>query len=168
MATKWKIYCTEPGDEGWHYIWSDTAPTACPNNPAHSVNINSVVEVAVEVEQYRINPTFSAISKSSNFLRTTTFEFDPDVSGDLRRVKLVSNTDDPSGDYSIELYDVTHKISLSTDTFSNTNPDEIQVTSFVNTIPTEKSLIEVNVKKISGNKNAQVFIYQIIVYAENS
>lgn len=38
----WKVYCTQAGDEGFHEVWSESKPTACPNNNLHSINADSV------------------------------------------------------------------------------------------------------------------------------
>jgi len=166
MTTKWRIYCTQPGDEGWHSIWSDTAPTTCPNDPAHSVNPNSVNVVAVEREQFRVSPSFASISKSNNFQRVATFEYDPVFHGELRRVKLISNIDDVAGNYDLELYNVSTRTTLSTNNFANSNPDNIQTTSAISPALANKSLIEVNVKKSAGHPKSQVSIFEIIVYGD--
>ena len=55
MSIQWRIYCTEVGDEGFHTVWSDTTPTTCPNNVAHSINPNSISAVQTARELTRIN-----------------------------------------------------------------------------------------------------------------
>ena len=54
MSKRWKIYCAEPGDEGWKYVWSDTTPTECPNNPNHPTN--SIRQDKKEVPLYKFQP----------------------------------------------------------------------------------------------------------------
>ena len=165
MSTKWKIYCTEPGDVGFHEAWSDTPITTCPNNPAHSVNPNSVAPITEEVQQYRFFPAFNSKIKSSNFTRIATFEYNPDVSGPIYRIKIIGNIDG-EGSYDVELYDVTHHTQLSVNTFSNEDPDVIQVGLAVSSPPTETCLLEINVKKTSGDRKREISIYQVIIYGE--
>ncbi len=165
MSTKWKIYCTEPGDTGWKFAWSDVAISTCPNEAGHSVNSNSVNAAAREVEQFRIEPTFARVIKSNKLVRTCTFEYDPLNSGPIHRLRVVGNIG-AAGSYDVELYDVTNMARLSLDTFTNENPDEIQVTSVVNSPPSSKALLEVNARKVTGAGQAEVSLFQVAVYGE--
>ncbi len=166
MTTKWRIYCTEPGDVGWQFAWSDSPISECVNNPLHSVNPNSVNQVAREKEQFRLNPSFASRVKSNKLVRVATFEYDPLISGPIRRLRIVGNIGAFAGSYDVELYDVTNRTRLSLDTFTNETPDEIQVTSVVNSPPGSKALLEVNARKVTGVGQAGVSFFQIMVYGE--
>lgn len=165
MSIKWKIYCTEPGDVGWKFAWSDVALSTCPTDELHTVNSNSVNAVTREVEQFRIEPAFTRVIKSNRLVRACTFEYDPLDSGPVHRLKIVGNLSS-AGSYDVELYDVTNRTRLSLDTFTNETPDEIQVTSVVNSPPGSKALLEVNARKVTGVAQAEVSLFQIMVYGE--
>lgn len=52
---KWEIYCLTEGM--WKDVWSVTAPTVCPTNPAHTVNLNSVTDIQDESVENAVSPS---------------------------------------------------------------------------------------------------------------
>jgi len=89
MSKRWRIYCTEPGDKGYKYVWSETAPTECPNDSGHSVNPNSINQDMKEVPLYKFQP-HTRRSKSINLEAIGICHFDPSAyNGQLRRVKIL-------------------------------------------------------------------------------
>lgn len=119
MSIKWKIYCTEVGDEGWQEAWNNTAITTCPNNVAHSVNSNSVVEVAREMVSMQQSPSIMS-TNSDTYDVLGVILYDTMTHGLLRRVKVISKMDVGATSYDIEIYDVTNTQQLATANFTNT------------------------------------------------
>ena len=146
MSIKWKIYCNEPGDIGWQYEWSDVQITQCPNNPAHSVNPNSVAEVSREIEKIRFSPTFSKTTKGYSFIRLGIFKYDPEIFGNRIRAKFYGEIDG-TGSFDIELFDVTNNVSLTMDNFTNEITDELQECSPIDSsLPNSPAIIEINMR----------------------
>lgn len=42
---QWRIYCAT--EDTWKYVWSETAPTTCPTDTAHTVNLDSISDINV-------------------------------------------------------------------------------------------------------------------------
>ena len=102
MTTRWRIYCTEPGDVGWQYAWSDTQITQCPNNPAHTVNPNSVQQITLEKQANVIFPTLSSF-KISTFTNAATIEYDVNAHGIIRRLNFMAELRGTSSDFAVRL-----------------------------------------------------------------
>jgi len=165
MSIKWRIYCTEPGYEGWKTAWSDTAITTCPNNVAHSVNLNSVNEIGWEKEAFRITPTIT-YSRSTKFLRIGRTHYSTFQHGNLRRVKFIGNKDGTISSYDVEVYDVTNKVSLASMNFTNTDIDTLNDLGTISPSPSGDVIIEINAKRTGGNRRSHLHIDQIIFYGE--
>ena len=68
---KYRIYCQT--DSKWEYIWNDIAPTTCPVNVAHTVNSNSIGELAQVRRIQEINDSHSPYTITGyNFYRCDT------------------------------------------------------------------------------------------------
>jgi hypothetical protein len=165
MSTKYRIFCTEPGDEGWQYSWADTPLTTCPNNVAHSVNSNSVQQIAMEVESFRITPTLIS-STNSEWKRIISFPYSRTQYGPLRRVKFIGKITGSITSFDVEVYDVTNVVSLSTKNFTNNEDDQLLVMNPILSPPSSDTHIEINVKKNGGIKKDEVIVEQIIIFGE--
>lgn len=165
MTTKYRIFCTEPGDEGWQYTWSDTPLTTCPNNVAHSVNSNSVQQVAVELESFRITPTLIS-SANSEWKRIVSFPYSTAQYGPLRRIKLTGKMTGNITSFDVEVYDVTNVVSLATTNFTNNVDDQLLIIDPILSPPSSDVHIEINVKKNGGIKKDEVIVEQIIIFGE--
>ncbi len=165
MSTKWRIYCTEPGDEGWQTAWSDAAITTCPNNASHSVNANSVNGIALEEEAFRITPTILD-SNSTEFLRMVRIHYSTSQHGTLRRIKFIGNKDGNISSYDVEVYDVTNQVSLISTNFTNTGVDDFNDLGAISSPPSGDAILEINAKQTGGTGNSSFHIDQIIVYGE--
>jgi hypothetical protein len=165
MSTKWRIYCTEPGDEGWQTAWSDTVITTCPNNVSHSVNPNSTSEIGWEKEAFRLTPTITT-SKSSKLLRIERIHYSTLQHGNLRRVKFIGNKEGNVSSYDVEVYDVTNQTSLVSGNFTNTGIDDINDVGTISSSPSGDVILEINAKQTGGTGNSGFYIDQIIVYGE--
>ena len=149
MSTKWRIYCTEPGDEGWHTAWSDMAITTCPSNVAHSVNSNSVTEIAREKEAFRITPTILD-SDSTELLRMARIHYSTSLHGTLRRIKFIGNKEGNISSYDVEVYDVTNQVSLISANFTNTGIDDLNDLGVISSPPSGDVILEINAKQTNG------------------
>ena len=165
MTTKYRIFCTEPGDEGWQYAWSDTPLTTCPNDVTHSVNSNSIQQVAIETESFRITP-ISISSTSAQWKRILTFPYSTTQYGPLRRIKLVGKLTGTITSFDVEVYDVANVASLVTTNFTNSLDDQLLVMDSILSPPLSDVHIEINVKKNGGIKKDEVIVEQIIIFGE--
>jgi len=164
MSKKWRVHCTEPGDEGWKYIWADSVPTGCPDDSGHSFNSDSIALVGRERALLRIAPHTRTV-RGVNFTEIAVFSFDPDDhEGTLRRVKVLSYLDDGATSYDVELFDRNNNTQLIESNFTNMSGEHLeQYTGVLSTPPTSKTVLEVNVKKTGGNNNKYVRISEIIL-----
>ncbi len=165
MSKKWRVYCTEPGDEGWQYVWADTVPTGCPNDPSHSFDIDSIVLLGRENPLIRISPHTRAV-RGNNYTEVATCQFDPDeYEGTLRRVKVLSYLDSGATSYDVEVYDRDNNIQLVESNFTNTSEEvQEQSTGIISSPPSSKTILEINVKKTGGNDNKYARVTEIIFY----
>jgi hypothetical protein len=165
MSYKWRIICTEPGDEGYQFAWSDTAITECPNDSGHSVDVNSVTRIKEEKADIRIYPHTTKV-KGSNYTEVATCYFNPDYySGDLRRVKLLSYLDNGATSYDVEIFDRDNNVQLVESNFINKSEEvQRQVTGVISSPPYSNTVLEINVKKTGGNNKKCVHISEIIFY----
>ena len=166
MSIQWRIYCTEPGDVGWHYEWSDTAITTCPNNPTHTVNPDSVQEVARETEAFRLNFT-NLTSEATSYSQIAEMYYPTSIHGPIRRMKFYGALSGSVTSYDIELYDVTNHVSLITKNFTNTDSSILLDLGVVGTPPTGDVTLAVNGQQIGGTTTSDYFfIDQIVVYGQ--
>ena len=165
MSKRWRIYCTEPGDEGWQYVWSDTVITECPNDSGHSVNTNITTLVGEEKPLIRILPHTTKV-RGSNYTEVATCHFDPDeYSGELRRVKVLSYLDNGATSYDIEVFDRDNNIQLVENNFTNISEEvQQQTTGLISSPPSSKTVLEINIKKTGGNNSKYARISEIIFY----
>lgn len=164
MSIRWKIYCTESGDEGWKSVWSDTEPTTCPNDEAHSINVDSVVMDTREVEVIRLTNLRKTIRKSM-FERIVVCQYRPHILGTLRRVCIVVSIEPgTTTEYELELLNITGRYVISTKVITDMNQDVLIDLGVVSNPPTEECCIELNGKRNNGN--SIITINEIVFYAE--
>src|SRR3972149_505081 len=133
MSKRWNIYCLD--EAGWQFVWSETIPTTCPNNPAHSVDLTQERRViAIEKLVMNIVPR-DPISKSSNWTRMAVFSYDPQSLNKLYRIKLIAYMEPSITSFDCELFDVTNNQSLCQTTFTNTNQDSLLIMTPITTPP---------------------------------
>ena len=165
MSSKWRIYCRDPSDEGFHTVWTDVEPTTCPNNPAHEVNPNSASIIAREVISQTLTPPYPKYS-SLYYARVATLFLDSQ-DPPIRRITAFANVDTGADSYSLELYDRTTHTSLGEVTFTNTSLEEVVLPAI--TLNPGINKIDVNVKyqktALLGRKY-NVYLDKICVYAE--
>ena len=165
MSYKWRIYCTEPGDEGWQYVWSDTEPTECPNNPAHSININSISKKMVERQVLIIYPNLSKI-KSEKFTNAASIEYDVNSLGTPRRASFIIDITGDITNFDVQLYDNTNQVVLLTQTFNVVSYNtEIYTTDAIGNTIGGRINMEISIKKNDGKNSSKIDLKQIIIYA---
>lgn len=152
MTDKWRIYCNEAGDEGWHFAWSDTAITECPNNASHSVNSNSVRHVGKkkQIKNYFDAPvTISLLNYS--YVNMVTCDYNPNIHGDFHSIEMIYYLSGDTTSADIEVFDVTNATQLFTANLTNTTQNTISTFSLLNvTQPTTPIILELNAKKNNG------------------
>lgn len=165
MSKKWRIYCTEPGDEGYKYTWSDTVPTECPNDPGHSFNTDSIVVIGRELPLIRIFPHTTRV-RGSNYTEVATCHFNPDdYEVELRRVNVLSYIDDGATSYDVELFDRNNNVQLAEGNFTNMSGEvQQQFTGVVSSPPSSNTVLEINIKKTGGNNKKYAHISEITFY----
>jgi hypothetical protein len=167
MSKRWRVYCTEGGDEGWKYIWSDTTPTGCPNDNGHTYNVESIKQFAKEVPLLRCIPRIQKI-RANNLMEVGLCHFNPDdYPGLLRRAKILAYLDNGETSYDFEVYDRDNNVSLVTTTFSNMNNRiERNSTDTILTPPTTETILSFNLKKDGTNNKKYVWIEEITLWFE--
>lgn len=161
MSTHWRIYCTEPSDEGWQEVWNDTPPTECPNDAGHSVNLNSYQELSLEEDLIRFNPNVTV--NNVNYTRILKFSFNPKLYGTIRRFKILAHQEGNLDDFSIRITNTTTVSTLLEQTFNNTSEVNLLFTTVVPTMPIDENVIEIEVKRNGGNKSSKIYIDEIII-----
>lgn len=161
MSIRWRIFCTDPDDIGWHEVWSDTPPTVCPNDAGHSVNLNSYQELDLEEELLRFNP--NVIANNVNYERILKFSYNPDIYGTIRRFKLLAYQEGNLDDFSIRVSNATTVSTLLEESFSNTDEVNIITTGEISVSPSVENVIEIDIKRNGGNKASKIYIDEIIV-----
>jgi hypothetical protein len=163
MSTKWRIYCEEPGDLGWHEEWSDTAITTCPNNVAHPVNANSVQELEVSVNLFRI-PIYTS-TNNTTFTRAVKFQYSPSRSGIIRGVKCNIYKTGNMTTFSIMIYDSVSRLELLNTTLSETGEYVTTDLGSLSNVPIADTLLEVYLKRTGGTSTSKIFIEDMIFYS---
>lgn len=125
--------------------WANTGLTGCPNNPAHTVNLNTV-----SIDGLSVAGAGSSASKTvSSTIPETHYSFiyDPNVQTVL---SFISSVD--TGSYEIRIIDIGNNNNiLFSNTYSNNTPELIQIssTSFTN-IPVNPTLVDI-LLSVSGS-----------------
>lgn len=163
MSKRWRIYCTEPEDEGFKYVWSDTAPTECPNDSGHSYNSNSISQIGREAPLLRLVPHTRKV-RGSNYTQIAIISFNPnDYDGTLRRIQALSYMDTGTTSYDIELFDLDNNTQLITNNFTNEEVEK-NASNVILFPPTSPTTLEINVKKTGGNNRKYARVEEIIFY----
>lgn len=151
-SRKYRIFCSTEGQ--FVTVWSNTPPTTCPTNGSHDVNPDSVDEVSIEETYHR-----TAV-QSSNTGYVIAMQLLNQPSRPFQFVKVICSVQD--GTASIRLYDVSNVQVLTESTpFSNVNPAVVELPA-ITYVPTEESIVEIQVKKVTGNDN--VMLDTVILY----
>ena len=161
MSINYRIYCNT--EVGWVSTWSDTAPTACPNDAGHSVNENSVQELSISQELLRI--PIHANSKSNTFSRLSKFQFNPTVNGTIRTAKAICYKEGTMTDFTVQIYDATHNLEIINVTISNTVEETVVDLGAVTNHPTENCVLEVSIKRNGGNSKSIAYVDEIVLYS---
>lgn len=167
MSKKYRIYCTEPGDEGFQFVWGETAPTECPNNALHSVNPNSINIIAREIPAIVVIPKTERI-KNKDFTRIASVNYNADISGNLRRIKILSSGEENVTSYDIVIFNRTTKEKIAYQSFSNTGEETLQDVGEITTSLSGDNIIEVYMKMNSLKGKGFAKISQIIFYVEGN
>lgn len=168
MSTRWRAMCET---DGWVYTWSDTEPTDCPNNAAHTIVADSTT-------------TYSALKPSSMvaWSQTPKTNFDTKtrmmsfifyapldtIGGTDPRVALsVSSYVISGATYGIVAYNITQDEPAFSATFSNTSAAVNDMGDIVNR-PANGDLIEIQAYRIGGTSANYVYVTgcQILVEME--
>ena len=162
MSKRWRVYCTEPGHEGWRYVWTNTAPTECPGDPGYSINVDSIKQDMKEVPLYKIRP-HTRKSRSKNLEEIAVSHFDPSGQhGDFRRVKFLGHLDEGATSYNFEVYDRTNEVSLSLTSFNNTGKESQEMTTdVISSVPTSETILQFNVERVGGNNKKYIWVEEI-------
>ena len=164
MATKWRIYCTDPSDVGWQEVWSDTSPNECPNNASHSVNLQSVQELEQSQELFRINVNGESKTKN-NYERLINFQYIPIINGIIRTARVLAYMDSDITNFDIQIFDVTNQNELVSIQNDNTIEEVSMELSPISNVPSGNSVLELSVKKNGGKGNSKVYVNEIIFYS---
>jgi hypothetical protein len=150
---QWRIFCST--ENLWVYIWSDNAPTTCPNNASHVVNLDSVQQTNIEKEVKSFT-NLNSIINTSILTRVLLFQYNTTLLGTLRRVKCLAYCDVTVSSFNILLYDRTNVVLLLTSTLTNTNEDNIIDLGVIETAPSNEVTLELSTQILTGIGNIYV------------
>ena len=163
MTTKYRIFCTEPGDIGWKEVWSSTPPIECPNNNLHTINSNSIQNLENSKEIFRVN-SLSISTKNNSFTRIAKLFYSKSFDT-VRLVKGIVYKTGSMDSFDIQIFNITeNKEILLCSGLTNIN-EEISIDLgeiSTSNAPTMDSIIEINVKRNGGSKKDEVFINEIV------
>lgn len=159
---KWRIYCTEISDQGWQELWSSIAPTECPNDVEHSVNLNSIQQLAKESEVLHlyVNKAVSTLF----YMRIVKLRYVSTIQGSIRRIDLGIHCDGTTTSYNVQCYDQTNETQLAEETLTNTDAENNTQSIIISNAPIGEFNLEINVKTNNGTGN--VYISEITIIAE--
>lgn len=160
MSCKYRIYCNV---HGWQYTWAETPMTECPIESSDSVIANTLCCVGKEVQAFEITP-YRTKMNVKEFGRAASAMFDPEIHGELRRVKILSRMEEGMTSYEVEVFDRTNHTSLVTNTFTNDVDMELKDIGLISTPPLGKVNLEINVKRNGGSSSHKTRIGQIVFY----
>lgn len=160
---KWRIYCKEPGDEGWQYVWWDMEPTNCPNSNDHDVNKFSVKQIAQETERIRL--VLDKTVSVNYYTRVVHNDYNTEILNPIRRLKGHLYCDGTTTSYTIKLFDITNQTTLLETTGTNTDPNAaIATIGTIDSPPSGEFTFEIHVKRNNGTGN--VYVDDFIIYSE--
>ena len=126
--------------------------------PGHSSNVPIVYTNTIN------NVLRNNEIKDTTYKRACTFIYEgSDFINPIIKIVGIGHMDSGVTSYSIVVEDHTNNIILAENTFTNTVEELIELTPISN-IPTEKSKIEVSVKKTGGSKNKKAYVESITFY----
>lgn len=149
MSIQWRIYCTEPGDEGWKTTWSDSEISVCPNDAGHAVNSNSIQSLSIKQQIKNFEQTAS-FSLSTSYRTIYAFDYNPVVHGSLHSIEMVYYLSGGTTSADIELYDVSNQTQLFTQNLTNTTESTLEILDKITSSPSSTTVLEINIKKNNG------------------
>ena len=164
MTSLWRIYCLEPGDEGWHSAWANSAISTCPVNAAHAVNADSVQQIDTERQTAMFSDLTVDVTQSI-FRRVVSVTYDTDINGPVRRVRAVAVVTGDTTSFDLELFDVTNTVARMQETFSNAI-EGASVFGELSTPTSGSAVLEVNAK--INNGTGSVYITEIAFLASKN
>ena len=163
-TTKWRIYCQEPGDEGWQTVWWNMQPTNCPNSNDHAVNVYSVQEIANETEQIRLTDLNKTVA-TTNYTRVARAVYNTTILPPIRRIKGTLYCDGTTTSYDVKIVDSTNVTTLLEATLTNTDEETVALNiGTIDTPPSSEFVAEIYVKRNDGT--GSVYVNELIVISE--
>ena len=126
-----------------------------------------MTKVGEEVLVERITPIVDRVN-NGNYTRVAIIHYDSNVSGPLRRVKVMSNMDNGTTSYDVEVYDHTNQVSLCSQTFTNTEDFGFSDLAVLSSPPEGIINLEINVKRNGGGSKKYAYIAEIVLYAQKT
>lgn len=162
MSKKYRIYCND--EEIYKIVWSDIAPTSCPDNILHSVDLNKIDLLDISEEVFRIN--INKTSNNINFKRLVRFSYDPQSTSIFRRVKALVYKVGSIINFNLQIYNITENIELLNVILDNTNQEKTIEVGLINVLPASiESIIEISIKiNNSISDGSMVYLDEVIFY----
>ena len=156
----YKVYCITQG--GWQYVTSDTVPTACPTDGAHTINSTSIVDILLLHQVYV--PIKIDLVKTSTYFTVATFQYlGSSGTHAITSFKIISYINTGTGSYSVRVYNKTNSTVIAEKTFTNVTQTLNDMGTVAN-IPSAFAIIEVQFKKVSGSPASNGIVIDNISY----
>ena len=102
--------------------------------------------------------------KQSSYKREDTLIYEgKSTFKNIVKISAVSYMNEGVTSYTIKVYDKTHNQTVAESTFTNTTEDVVDLTPIQN-VPTEKSVLELLVKKTGGNNKKRAYVDSVTMY----
>ena len=162
----YRVFCIEENQD--ITIWTRTKPTQCPNiHNDRTIDQNRTVILShTNPDFFKIYPEFTKLNKK-NYSVISKFEYAGSNNiGSIQMIEIMSHTENSNTSYDLRIYNP-NASTLSEEILvekTNLNNEESQIIDLgeINNVPSEKSILEIQCKNNSGNKN--IIISEIIIY----
>ncbi len=160
---QWQIYCNPEGI--MVPKWSDTILTQCPNNPAHSVVLNSAAIIQSARFTQKISSLFTTSSTSYVNVGKFVFQGTNYYNNDHVPVKYIKiRASIPSGSYDLRLIDPSSTVLWSSTGITGTSDVTTTIDFDTFTNPTNEVLLTLQTK----TSGSTVTISDVSIYAAMS
>jgi len=114
-----------------------------------------------------VNPRINTI-KSTSYSRVVAFKYDgADKIGTIDYIDIISYKHSNITSYSARIYDKTNNNIIAEKTGMTNDVEEIHDLGTISNVPTDKAILELQMKKVGGNNNNKIYIESLNIYHGN-
>ena len=121
---KYRIYCET--EEQYVEAWAAEPLTQCPNSAEHTANGETTQEL--DIEKGILISLVPGSTSNQSYTKLYSLNYDTNISGYLRRLRVNAYVDGDSTSFSIKVFDFTNQITL----IENTNIENTDAQANIN------------------------------------